>query len=299
MDRPPLIFDHRLLDLRRRRALRKPNSGADFLYRAAVQELVERLSAVSRDFPLAAEIGSPLPGLAAALVATGQVGRVVRLDRLLEARPDVAADPEALPLKPGSLDLVVSLLALQWVNDLPGALAQILAALKPDGLFLAALAGGDTLTELRQALAAAEADVRGGTSPRVAPFADVRALGALLQRVGFALPVADQDRHTVRYASPVALMRDLRAMGATSVLTERDPRPLRRAVLARAAEIYGQRFAGADGRVNATFDLVWLSGWSPHESQQKPLRPGSAKTRLADALGVAERAAGDRVPRRG
>ena len=297
MDRPPLIFDHRLLDLRRRRALRKGLGDADFLYRAAARELIERLSAVSRQFALAAEIGSPSSALAAQLVATDQVARVVRFDRLIEARPEVVSDPERLPLRSSSVELVVSLLALQWANDLPGSLAQILAALKPDGLFLAALVGGDTLVELREALAAAEAEVRGGASPRVAPFADVRSLGALLQRVGFALPVADQDRHTVRYSSPLALMHDLRAMGATSVLTERDPRPLRRAVLTRAAEIYAQRFAGPDGRVHATFDFIWLSGWAPHASQQKPLRPGSAKMRLADALGVAERSAGEKTPR--
>jgi SAM-dependent methyltransferase len=297
MDRPPLIFDQRLLDLRRRRALKAAAPGADFLYRIAADELTERLGAVTRRFPLAAEIGSPLPGLAARLVASGAVDRVVRVDRLHEARPDIVADPEALPLKRGSFDLVVSLLALQWANDIPGVLAQLLAALKPDGLLLAAVVGGDTLRELRQAFAAAEAEITGGASPRVAPFADVRSLGALLQRVGFALPVADQDRHTVRYDSALALMRDLRAMGATNVLSERDRRPLRRAVVLRATEIYAERFAGGDGRVSATFDLVWLSGWSPHASQQKPLQPGSAKARLADALGVQERPAGEKAPR--
>jgi len=297
MDRPPLIFDHRLLDLRRRRAWQMGVGNADFLYRLAAGELVERLSAVKRNFALAADVGDPFPALGAQLVANGQVARIVRLDRLSETRPDVVADAEALPLRPRSFDLVVSLLALQWANDLPGALAQILAALKPDGLLLAAVAGGDTLIELRECLAAAEADVTGGASPRVAPFADVRTLGALLQRVGFALPVADQDRHTVRYASPLALLRDLRAMGATNVLAERHPRPLRRTVVLRAVELYAERFAGAGGRVTATFDFVWLSGWAPHESQQKPLRPGSASARLADALGVREQPAGEKAPR--
>jgi SAM-dependent methyltransferase len=300
MDRPPIIFDQRLLDARRRRALQGARAGADFLYRLAVHELVERLAVVKRRFPLALELGSPLPALAAALATTGQVDRVVRLDRLPEARPDVVGDAALLPFAPASLDLAVSLLALQWVDDLPGALLQIRAALKPDGLFLAAVAGGETLAELRHAFAAAEAEVTGGASPRVAPFADVRSLGALLQRAGFALPVADQDRHTVRYASPLALMHDLRWMGAGNILADRDRRLLRRTVIDRVAEIYAERYADADGRVTATFDVVWLSGWSPHESQQKPLRPGSARTRLADALGAIERSAGDKAgpPRR-
>ena len=198
----------------------------------------------------------------------------------------VVADEEALPFRDGSLDLVVSALSLQFVNDLPGVLVQIRRALKPDGLLLAALLGGDTLTELRAGVRAAEAEIEGGVSPRVAPFADLRDLGALLQRAGFALPVADVDRITVRYASPLALMHDLRRMGATNVLTERSRRPLRRATLTRMLEIYGERFADADGRVRATFEIVWLSGWAPHESQQQPLQPGSAQQRLADALGT-------------
>ena len=190
--------------------------------------------------------------------------------------PRVVADEEALPFADGSLDLIVSALALQFVNDLPGTLIQVRRALKPDGLLLAALLGGDTLTELREAFAAAESEVEGGLSPRVAPFADVRELGGLLQRAGFALPVVDSDRLTVRYDSVVALMHDLRRMGATNVLSERRRTPLRRATLRRLAEIYAERFADADGRLRATFEIVWLSGWAPHESQQKPLKPGSA-----------------------
>jgi SAM-dependent methyltransferase len=292
---PPIIFDQRLLALRRQRALARLRPGADFIYRTATGELLDRLALVKRQFPLAAEIASPLPAVAEGLTASGQVERVVRIDRLPDARPDVVADPERLPLARESLNLAVSVLALQWANDLPGVLAQIRAALRPDGLFLAVLAGGETLTELRQAMAAAEAEVTGGASPRVAPFADVRSLGALLQRAGFALPVADQDRHTVRYDSAPALMRDLRAMGATNVLADRDRRPLRRSVLMRAAGIYAERFAAGDGRIRATFDLVWLSGWAPHESQQKPLRPGSAKARLADALGAIEQSFGEKA----
>ena len=196
----------------------------------------------------------------------------------------VVADEEALPFRDASLDLVVSALALQFVNDLPGTLIQIRRALKPDGLFLAAMIGGESLAELRAAFAEAEAEIEGGVSPRVAPFADLRDLGALLQRAGFALPVTDVDRVTVRYASPMALMHDLRRMGAGNALTERRRTPLRRATLRRMLEIYAERFADADGRIRATFEIVWLSGWAPHESQQQPLAPGSAKTRLADAL---------------
>jgi SAM-dependent methyltransferase len=189
---------------------------------------------------------------------------------------------------------VVSALALQFVNDLPGTLIQIRRALKPDGLFLAALAGGDTLTELRQAFAAAEAEIEGGISPHIAPFADLRELGALLQRAGFALPVTDVDRLTVRYVSPFALMEDLRRMGASNPLIERRRRPLKRATLNRVADIYCERFADGDGRIRATFEIVWLSGWAPHEGQQQPLKPGSAKRRLADALGTHEISAGEK-----
>ena len=186
---------------------------------------------------------------------------------------------------------------MQFVNDLPGALIQIRRALKPDGLFLGALIGGESLTELRQAFAAAETEIEGGVSPRVAPFVDLRDLGALLQRAGFALPVTDVDRVIVRYASPLDLMHDLRRMGAGNALAERRRTPLRRATLKRMMEIYAERFAGADGRIAATFEIVWLSGWAPHESQQQPLAPGSAKTRLADALRTMEIPAGEKTGR--
>ncbi len=193
-------------------------------------------------------------------------------------------------MQPGSLDLVVSALAFQFVNDLPGVLAQIRRALRPDGLLLAAMLGGDTLTELRQCFAAAEAECEGGVSPRVAPFADLRDIGALLQRAGFALPVTDVDRVVVRYDSTFALMQDLRRMGATNILIERRRTPTRRATMLRMAQIYGERFADVDGRIRATFDVIWLSGWAPHESQQKPLRPGSAKASLAEAVRKAPKA---------
>jgi len=204
-----------------------------------------------------------------------------RFQSIVRIGPDQS---ENLLLQPQSLDLVVSALAFQFVNDLPGVLAQIRRALKPDGLLLAAMVGGDTLTELRQSFAAAEAECEGGVSPRVAPFADLRDVGALLQRAGLALPVTDVDRVVVRYDSAFALMTDLRRMGATNILIERRRTPTRRATMLRMAQIYGERFADADGRVRATFDVIWLSGWAPHESQQKPLRPGSAKASLEAAV---------------
>ncbi len=292
------LFDPRLADLRRRRALALAKPGADFLLAEAIAELRERFAVVQRSFAVAVDLLTPLPTLAEMLAGNPQISSIIRLDRMAfgeSAIPSAVADADAIPLGHQSVDLVVSALGLHFANDLPGALAQIKFALRPDGLFLAVLIGGDTLTELRQSLVAAESEDRGGVTPRVAPFAGVRDLGALLQRAGFALPVADQDRVTVRYADALALMHDLRAMGATNVLTESDRKPLTRGVVARASQIYAERFAGADGRIPATFDFVWLSGWAPHESQQKPLRPGTAKTRLADALGTAERSAGDKA----
>lgn len=235
--------------------------------------------------PRGLDLGTPLPIAIRAM--SGHCDEVLRL-----APPggagDLVGDEEALPFGRDCFGLVVSLLALQGVNDLPGCLAQIRGALAPDGLFMACLLGGESLGELRQSFAAAEDELEGGVSPRIAPFADVRAMGGLLQRAGFAIPVVDLDRVTVRYRTPFGLMEDLRAMGWGNALAERRRTPLRRATLMRAAEIYAERFADPDGRVRATFDLVWLSGWAPHESQQKPLRPGSARARLADALGVPE-----------
>jgi SAM-dependent methyltransferase len=279
---PPRIFDPALLRLRRRRAAAL--GGATFLLDQAAEDLAERLNAVRRRFDVAADLGTPTDAVRRAL--SGRVGTLIALDSIPEhlPLPAIGAQLEALPFREASLDLAVSALALQFINDLPGTLVQVRRALVPDGLFLAVLIGGDTLTELRQAFAAAEAEVEGGVSPRVAPFADVRELGALLQRAGFALPVADIDRLTVRYATPFALIADLRRMGATNPLLERRRTPLRRRTLGRMAEIYSERFADADGRLRATFDLIWLSGWAPHPSQQQPLKPGSAQMRLADAL---------------
>ena len=297
----PLIFDRALVRARRRRAAQLGR--ATFLLDRVADDLAERLTAVLRRFELAADIGTPGEAVRAALARLGSVGTVVAADAVPEARAPgtgknlVAADEEALPFRDASLDLAVSALALQFVNDLPGALIQIRRALKPDGLFLAALVGGKTLTELRQAFAAAESDVEGGASPRVAPFADVRAIGDLLQRAGFALPVTDSDRYTLRYETPFALMAELRRMGATNALVARRRTPLRRATLLRMAEIYRERFADSDGRVRATFEIVWLSGWAPHPGQQQPLKPGSAQSRLADVLGSREISAGEKTGR--
>jgi SAM-dependent methyltransferase len=292
----PVIFDRALLRARRRRAAAL--GPVTFLIERVAEEFADRLGAVMRRFELAADIGTPTGAVRTALEKLGSVGRIIgsRAD-LVEQQKSVAADEEALPFRDASLDLVVSGLALQFVNDLPGVLVQIRRALKPDGLFLAALLGGETLTELRQSFAAAESEVEGGVSPRVAPFADLRELGALLQRAGFALPVTDVDRVTVRYDTVFGLMHDLRRMGAANALIARRRMPLRRATLERMAEIYAERFADGDGRLRATFEIVWLSGWAPHPDQQKPLRPGSAKTRLADALGTREISAGEKPDR--
>jgi SAM-dependent methyltransferase len=289
----PVVFDRDLLRARRARAAALGPS--TFLIERAVEDLSDRLAAVLRRFDRAVDLGTPTDAVCHALAASGKVGTAIRTQGPSDAALAVIADEEALPFGDGALDLVVSALALQFVNDLPGTLIQVRRALKPDGLFLAALAGGDTLTELRQSFAAAEAEVEAGISPRVAPFTDVRDLGALLQRAGFALPVTDVDRVTVRYASPIALMHDLRRMGATNPLLERSRRPLKRATLRRMTEIYAERFADRDGRIRATFEIVWLSAWAPHESQQKPLAPGSARRRLADALGTKEISTGEKA----
>jgi SAM-dependent methyltransferase len=269
----PVLFDRVLLRARQSRAL---GSGpAAFLLDRAAEDMAERLHAVLREFKNAADVGTP----------GDQVRNILhqRVDQLTRIElPDLESEP--LPLQRDSLDLVVSALAFQFVNDLPGVLAQIRRALRPDGLLLAAMIGGETLTELRQSFAAAEAECEGGVSPRVAPFADLRDIGALLQRAGFALPVTDVDRVVVRYTDAFALMQDLRRMGATNILRERRRTPTRRATMLRMAQIYGERFADPDGRIRATFDVIWLSGWAPHQSQQQPLRPGSAKASLAEAV---------------
>ena len=276
----PRIFDPKLAAARLARAIAQ--GPADFLLRRAAEDLDDRLGAVLRQFGAILDIGTPEEafGRAAALrfpAATKKHLAFAELDR-----------PEGLGIPAASIDLTVSGLVLHQINDLPGLLTQIRRTLKPDGLFMACLPGGRTLHELRQCLAQAESETTGGLSPRVAPFADIRDMGALLQRAGFALPVTDSEVLTLRYDNLFALMQDLRAMGATNALADRLRTPAPRALFIRAAEIYAETFADPDGRIRATIELVWLSGWAPHESQQKPLRPGTAKSRLADALGVPE-----------
>lgn len=256
-----------------------------------------------REFPRAVDLGARDGGFARALAqsdAAERIGLLIETDlsgAMLRGRsgPRAQMDEEHLAFADESLDLVTSTLALHWVNDLPGTLIQIRRALKPDGLFLGAVLGGSSLTELRQALTEAEAELTDGAGLRIAPFADTYDAAGLLQRAGFALPVADIDNVTVRYSHPLKLIADLKAMGETNALTDRARRPLSRPVLARACEIYAERFSEPDGRVRATFDIVTMTGWAPHPDQQQPLKPGSAKMRLADALGAIEHPAGDKA----
>lgn len=288
MSMPSQVFDRDLLVRRRERAAPRAIDH-DFLLRRAVDDIEERLDLVMRSFERAAVLGAHhgvlgrrlrgRPGIGHVIEAEGTVGLALQCDG-----PTVVADEEMLAFAPASLDLVASSLALQWVNDLPGTLAQAAAALRPDGLFLANLIGGRSLFELRRCLLEAEAETTGGASPRVAPFLDVRDAGALLQRAGLALPVADAEPLMVAYATPFDLLRELRAMGASNVLADRSRRLLPRSTLLRMAEIYQSRFCRADGRITVTFEIVTMTGWAPHASQQRPLKPGSAHVRLADAL---------------
>lgn len=267
---------------------------ATFLLERAADDVEDRIGAVLRPFHSVLDMGTPGAGLARRLRHSMPAARIVAASASAGPGVDLLAEADLPPFGPERFDLVVSAFALHQVDDLPGALAQMRRILLPDGLFLACLPGGETLIELRQALAAAEAEIAGGMSPRVMPFADLRDLGTLLQRAGFALPVVDGDRVTVRYPTMFALMADLRAMGATNVLIERVRHPSRRSLFLRAAAIYAERFADTDGRVRATFDLLWMAGWAPHASQQQPLRPGSARMRLAEALNAVETSAGEK-----
>ncbi len=281
------VFDRQAVRRHRERAAAAFDAHA-FLFEEVAGRIADRLDDVRRDFARILDLGARGGVMARALGARGGRPFVVHVDLaepLVRGLPGaVVADAEALPFA-GGFDLVVSCLDLHWVNDLPGALVQIRRALRPDGLFLAALLGGDTLAELREAWLAAEIEIEGGAGPRVSPFADGRDAGALLQRAGFALPVVDTDRITVTYADAIALMRDLRGMGEANAVALRRRGGTRRATLLRAAAIYGERFAGADGRVRATVEVVTMTGWAPHAAPQQPLKPGSATMRLADALG--------------
>lgn len=296
------VFDRALLRRRRDRAAQRLGAHG-FLFAEAAERLADRLEDVTRRFPLALDLGCHDGILARVLAGRGGVETLVQCDlspamaraAAKNGAPTLAGDEEALPFAPASFDLIVSALSLHWVNDLPGALIQIRHALKPDGLFLGALLGGETLTELRAALMEAELAEEGGASPRVSPFAELRDAGGLLQRAGFALPVADADRIAVTYPDALALMRELRAMGESNALIARRRGLMRRATLARAAAIYAERFAEPDGRIRASFEVITLTGWAPHPCQPQALKPGSAATRLAEALGAEERPAGDKA----
>jgi SAM-dependent methyltransferase len=279
MQTPPDLFDHELLAQRRARAASFGIEG-EFLHREIADQVSERLEEVNKTFTRAAVIG-PKADLWAEMLGGTTFSPV--------------KDQETLDLEESSLDLVIHGLALHWANDPVGQLVQMRRALKPDGLMIAAMFGGQTLNELRTALAEAETEVEGGLSPRIASMGEIRDLGGLIQRAGLALPVADSVNLTVTYETPLHLMRDLRAMGETNVMHARRKTPMRRETLMRAMDIYAEHFAEPDGRIPATFEIVFLTGWAPSETQQKPLRPGSAKARLADALEVPELNAGDKA----
>ncbi|TWH28898.1 MULTISPECIES: methyltransferase domain-containing protein [unclassified Aminobacter] len=281
------VFDIESLLARKRRAARIADEGAAFLMERAAEDLADRLSAVERRFEKGAALFSTTDAAARVMAQSGKVASVARVevDAGQTGFDGITAVPETVPFEPESIDLAVSLYALHEMNDVPGMLVQIRRALRPDGLFLGCMAGNGTLAELREALLAAETELYGGASPRVFPFTDVRDAGGLLQRAGLALPVADLETVTVRYDSMFGLIRDLRAMGATNVLVQRGRKPASKALFLRAAEIYAERFSDPDGRVRATFATIWLSGWAPHASQQKPLKPGSGQVSLAKVLG--------------
>jgi NADH dehydrogenase [ubiquinone] 1 alpha subcomplex assembly factor 5 len=298
---PLLVFDRDVLRLRRERAARRWDRQA-FLKREIAARLVERLGDVRRTFPLALDLGCHGDEIAQAVGASTTIDRLIRADlgfgfAKLAQGPAVVADEEALPFAPQRFDLVLSAMDLHWVNDLPGALIQIGRILKPDGLFLGAMLGGATLWQLRQALGAAESEIEGGLSPRVSPFADLRDAAGLLQRAGFALPVADSETIDVEYPDALSLMRELGAMGEGNLVAERRRGLARRATFVRAAEIYAERFAQPSGRIAASFEVLFLHGWAPHASQPKPLKPGQAARRLADALGTVEQSTGEKAER--
>lgn len=288
MNQPPPIFDRTTLRRRRDRAVAGLER-YDFLFKEAAGRLFDRVLDVKRSFPLALELGCHTGQFAQAAGDSERIGTLIQAD-LSEGMvaqvksPRLVLDEERLPIARASLDLLVSNLSLHWLNDLPGALIQIRQALKPDSLFIATILGGETLSELRHALLAAESELLGGASPRIAPMVDLRDAAGLLQRAGFALPVADFDRITLAYESPFALMQELRGLGEANVLSGRQRHPTSKRIFERAAQIYHERHHREDGRAPATFDILYLSGWSPDPSQQKPLTPGSGTHSLADAV---------------
>jgi len=286
------LFDRRAWRLHRDRAARLAQGQAgpaDFLHAEIADRLLDRLDLVGREFPAALDLGARGGALARALAQRAGTAQVVAAEPsalflAIAPPPRVAADPEWLPFRDASFDLVASVLALHWTADLPGALLQLRRALKPDGLLLAAMLGGQTLVELRTALFEAELAEEGGVSPRVSPAIELGDAAALMQRAGFAMPVADSETITATYPDLLALMHELRAMGETNALAARRRGLMRRATLARAAVIYTERFANTDGRIPATLEILFLAGWAPHPSQPKSLPRGSATHRLADAL---------------
>lgn len=284
------LFDRRKVQQQRDRAARDYHAH-DFLHREIAERVLERLDEIKRRFPLALDLGCRTGIVRELLRGRGGVETLIELERspAMLARASgpcrLVGDEERLPIRDGSLDLVISVFALHWVNDLPGTLIQIRRALKPDGLFLGAILGGDTLIELRSAWLEAELERHGGASPRVAPSAGVDDLGGLLQRAGFGLPVVDTDRITVTYADPLALMRELRAMGETNACAARTQSFTSRATLFGAIEAYRANFGLAEGRIGATFQSVYLTGWAPDASQQKPARRGSGTVSLGRVLG--------------
>lgn len=292
------IFDRRLHARRRARAATNfPDYS--FLKQVAAEDIALRLAAVNRSFENVLDLGAHDGLLARTLKSAPLVGprlgAITTTDIAADFAPDQVVDEEHLPFPEQSFDLVVSALSLHWVNDLPGALIQIRRILKPDGLFIGTVLGGRTLTELRQSLLSAEEEIRGGAANRVSPFLDVFDGAGLLQRTGYAMPVADNDARTVRYGHPLKLLSDLRGMGETAAFANRTAPPLTRGILMRAMETYGRRFSDPDGKIRATFELVTLSGWAPSPDQPKPKRPGSATVRLADALGVKEQGTGEKA----
>ena len=296
MSSPPSLFDRSLLAARRNRAA-AGFSQAQFLRDRSIEDTLLTLAAINRRFDLALDMSAADGSFNRALAtsdAADKVGLLIEgeLSERLSAQQSGLArlimDEEWLPFADDSLSLIVSVLGLHSVNDLPGVLVQVRRALTPDGLFIGTLFGGETLKELRGCLMEAELEVRGGYGPRIAPFAEGPDLIDLLKRTGFSMPVVDSDRVEVTYEHPLRLLADLRAMGEGNVMIDRPRLGLNRAILQKMSELYFARHADAEGRVTATFEIITLSGWKPHESQQKPLKPGSAKTRLADALGVKE-----------
>lgn len=285
------VFDRQQIARQRERALPEL-ARSDFLFKWTMKQIEDRLSIVRKKFPLALKIGCRAPSIEKSSFG---IETLMTMDISPSLSPDIVGVEDFFPLAPHSLDLVLSALDLHTVNDLPGALLQMRRSLKPDGLFMAAMLGGETLYELRQCLMEAEIDILGGTSPRVAPFADKPQMGDLLQRAGFSLPVIDSDIVTVTYESILPLMKDLRGMGEGNAIAERRKSFTPLSVFTRAGQLYAERFAEPDGRIRATFEIIFLSGWAPHESQQQPLKRGSATTRLADFLKTEEISTGEKT----